>query len=140
VRRALILVVLAACAACDHDSSAEARMFLDRVGQIDLDTPIAERRRLVDSLASLPLTDDEVSAARDLCVNAHRSILEAEQHQADAVALVALHGDDLPPEVELQVGNDIEQSGRALERSRDLFSRCISEQHAIDARYGRRRR
>src|SRR5690606_19721232 len=92
VRRALVLWVLVLGAACEGDPSAEARMFLDRVEHLDLDDPLEERRRLVENLATMPLAHPEVAQARDLCVDAHRAMLEAEDLRVEAVALLARCG------------------------------------------------
>lgn len=115
-------------------------MFLDRVERIDLDNPVAQRRRLVENLATLPLSDSEVTAARDVCVDAHRAILEAEDRHADAAALVARHGTSPPAAIHLRVERALDEGDRALARSRDLFSRCHRESRELDARYRRHRR
>jgi len=153
VRRALVLSFLLVGAACEGDASTEARMFLDRVERLDMDDPLEERRRLVDNLATLPLVHGDVIAARDVCVDAHRAILEAEDLRLEAVALLArcgpvCAGQPGGPEVDgtadqlrarLDLDRNMGRADRALERSRDLFSRCHRETRALDTRYRRRR-
>jgi len=90
-------------------------MFLDRLERLDLDDPAEERRRLVDNLASMPLLDPEVSEARDVCVDAHRSILEAEERQANAARLLGRYDAD-----EVPVGDDQRQH---VEITRDIALR-----------------
>lgn len=140
MRATLILVALTLAAACDHDPTAEARTLVERVNQLDLHAPPDERRRRVDSLASLPLRDEAIKATRDVCVDAHRSILDAEERHANAIGLYAVHGEAAPDDVRSDIERNLEESSRALERSRDLFSRCLSETGSLEGRYGRGRR
>lgn len=117
-------------------------MFLDRVEQLDLDDPVAERRRIVDNLASMPLSDDGVKRARDVCVDAHRTIIEAEERQSRAARLLARYSaEDVPPVADRErIQQDIDHADRALARSRGLFDRCGREMQDLDLRYRRRRR
>lgn len=141
VRRTLAILVLLAGVACGRDASGEARMFLDRLERLDLDDPPADRRRLVDNLANMPLSDAEVTEARDVCVDAHRNILEAEDLQADAARLLARYEADQVPSAgdRARIQRDIQSADAALARSRDLFSRCHRQTRELDVRYRRRR-
>lgn len=116
-------------------------MFLDRLERLDLDDPAEERRRLVDNLASMPLLDPEVSEARDVCVDAHRSILEAEERQANAARLLGRYDADEVPSAgdRARIQRDIDGADAALERSRRLFERCHRQSRELDMRYRRRR-
>ncbi len=117
-------------------------MFLDRVERIDLDEPSTQRRRLVDNLATMPLANAEIAEARDVCVDAHRSILEAEELQADAAEILGRYEEDETPSAgdRARVQRDITNADTALERSRDLFARCHRQTRDLDLRYRRRRR
>lgn len=117
-------------------------MLLDRIERLDLDDPVEERRRLVDSLASMPLADADVMSARDVCVRAHRSILEAEEKQAHAAMLLARYESDEVPSAgdQLRIRRDIDEADGAIQRSRSLFARCHSETQALQSRYRRRPR
>lgn len=116
-------------------------MFLDRLERLDLDNPAEERRRLIDNLANMPLADAEVSEARDVCVDAHRSILEAEERQANAARLLGRYEPDQVPSPgdRARIQRDIEGADAALERSRGLFDRCHRHSRELDMRYRRRR-
>ncbi len=141
VRWTLAIIVLLAGVACGRDASGEARMFLDRLERLDLDDPADDRRRLVDNLANMPLSDAEVTEARDVCVDAHRNILEAEELQADAAGLLARYEPDQVPSAgdRARIQRDIQSADAALARSRDLFSRCHRHSRELDMRYRRRR-
>jgi hypothetical protein len=134
-----MLLALFACAGCERDPSAEARMFLDRFDRIDLDDPIEERQRLVDNLTNMPLAADEVRRVRDVCVDAHQSALEAETLQVRARDTVAQYEGTIPYEVGRGIERDIRGSGRALERSRTLFSRCLDMRARLERKYRSRR-
>jgi len=141
-RLLLILGLGAALGACGDDARNDARVYLDRVQQLDLDDPIEERERLVDSLASLPLSAPEVQRARDACVEAHRTILEAESlHRGAREALVRADMDEhaIPITQRQRIERDIQRSNQAIERSRDLFTRCHRLTRSLETRYRRRR-
>lgn len=140
MRRALLVCFLLIGAACERDSAAEARMLLDRVQSIDLDSSVAERTRLVDSLATVRLTDPELVGTRDVCVDAHRAILEAEGLQAQAAERLEGYASEEVPSAgdQLQIRRDIETADREIQRSRELFTRCHEETRALDVRYRRR--
>jgi hypothetical protein len=142
VKRTLSILVLAACAiGCEPDARNDANLFLDRVRRIDLDDPVEERRRLVDSLASLPLSAEPVQRARDACVEAHRTILEAEELHARARSAVEEHEDEsqMPITERQRIERDIQESNRAIERSREMFTRCHRLTRDLELRYRSRR-
>jgi len=142
VKRTLSILALAACAiGCEPDARNDANLFLDRVQRIDLDDPVEQRRRLVDSLASLPLNAEPVQQARDACVEAHRTILEAEELHARARSAVDGHGEEAGISIteRQRIERDIRESNRAIERSRDLFSRCHRLTRDLELRYRSRR-
>lgn len=129
-------------AGCGPDPSTEARSLLDRLDGLDLDAPMDERRRRVTSLANMPLHDASVKQARDVCVEAHRSILEAEELHANASAALARFEDEgaIPVGTRGSIQRDIEGSNAALARARDVMGRCERHTRDLDVRYRRRRR
>jgi hypothetical protein len=129
-------------AGCGPDASTEARMFLDRLDGVDLDDPVAERQRRVTSLANLPLADATVKRARDVCVEAHRSLLEAEELHSNARVTLARHENagDIPVTEQQRIERDIANSNTALTRARDLMGRCERHTRDLDNRFRRRRR
>jgi hypothetical protein len=142
VKRTLTILALAAAAlGCEPDARNDANLFLDRVQRIDLDDPVEERQRLVGSLASLPLEAESVQRARDACVEAHRTILEAEALHARARSAVEAHGEESAiavPERQ-RIERDIQRSNRAIARSRELFARCHRLTRDLELRYRSRR-
>lgn len=133
---ALVATTLAV-AGCEPDARNDANLFLDRVQRIDLDDPVDERERLVDSLASLPLSAEPVQEARDACVEAHRTILEAEALHASAREALEGRADEteIPITERQRIERDIQESTRAVERSRGLFSRCHRLTRDLELRY-----
>lgn len=136
----LVLCLLAL--GCEPDPRNDAHLFLDRVQHIDLDDPLEERRRRVESLATLPVSSEVVQSARDACVEAHRAIIEAEQASARARAVLDRYPDeaDIPVNERQDIEQDLRTSNRAMERSRDLFSRCHRMTRDLRVRYQRRSR
>lgn len=140
----LVLVYAALLLACDDGRTRnEAMLFLDRYEVIQIDQPLAERRPLVEALERLALSDADVDRARDACVEAHRSLLDAEARHDDARhELVEAMGDDgreVPPEVAARIEAAIDESNAAVERSPALFSTCYREVRALESRFRRRR-
>lgn len=133
-------VVLVA-SGCEPDPRNDAHLFLDRVQHIDLDDPIEERRRRVDSLATLPVTAEVVRSARDACVEAHRAIIEAEEASANAREVYDQYPDEasIPLTERQRLESDIRTSGRAMDRARNLFTRCHDRTNDLRLRYRSRR-
>ena len=122
---------------CEPDARNDATIFLDRVQRIDLDDPIAERRRNVESLASLPLSAPEVQRARDACVEAHQTILDAETLTTSARAEVERYEDEsqIPITARQRIEADIRRSNGLIERSRSLFDTCHRLTRDLEVRY-----
>lgn len=135
--RSIFLILL--LTACERDSSAEARMFLDRLDRLDLDDPVEDRRRLLTSLSNMPLADPDIDATRDVCVDAHRRTIEAEELTARVRSALEEFPDeaDIPPARRREIETDLDQSNRNIERARGLFTRCNRERHHLDRRYRR---
>lgn len=131
--------------ACEPDARNDAVIYLDRIARIDLDDPMVDRRRLVQSLASLPLTSPEVQAARDACVEAHQTILSAEERTRAARAAVERYEDEsqIPITARQRIEADINASNRLIERSGPMFDDCHRLTRDLEVRYrgsGRARR
>ena len=138
------LVLALALAACDDGRARnEAMLFLDRYQIIEIDQPFEERRPLVEGLERLAISDVDVDRARDACVEAHRSLLDAEERHASArhelVEAVGAEGAEVPPEVAARIETAIDESNAAIERSPALFSTCYAEVRALEGRFHRRR-
>lgn len=116
-------------------------MFLDRLDRLDLDDPVEERERLIENLASMPLVDEDIQRARDVCVEAHRAILEAEALHVRARDAVAEYPDEaeIPITKRARIERDLRSSNEAIQRSRPLFERCHTARGRLDRRYRARR-
>ena len=141
-RLTVFALALSLLLACEPDARNDAIIYLDRVSRIDLDDSVADRRRLVQSLASLPLSSPEVQAARDACVEAHQTILTAEElSQAARAALTRYESeDDVPVTARHRIGADIDRSTRLIDRSRPMFDRCHRLTRDLEVRHRRGRR
>lgn len=143
-RRLGATVLLIGLVACDDGRARnEAMLFLDRYQVIEIDDPLEERRPLVEGLERLALSDAEVDRARDTCVEAHRSLLDAEERHAAArhelVTAMGEEGAEVPPDVAARIETAIDESNAAIERSPALFSSCYREVRALESRFHRRR-
>lgn len=124
-------LLLAALAGCEPDPRSDAVLFLDRVSRIDADEPIEERRRMIESLASLPLAHERVDEARDVCVEGHEKMLAAEELQQDVASALARYR----PEDIIAAGERADLDSR-LSRARTLIAQAgplISRCHRLTA-------
>ena len=140
---ALALTIALILAACGPDPQNEARLFLDRMGQVDLDDPLEDRRAWADTLERMPFATEEVRRARAACLDAHRTLISAEDQNAEARRRLDEVGgdeDSLSAESRAAIEAAIGESNRALARSRGLFSRCTAEKRGLEGRYGGRQR
>lgn len=142
VRTIALLALLAAGGGCSDPTPNEARLLLDRVGRLDPDD-LESRRALVEALRTMPLTSEEVVAARDACVQMHEALLRAEDLSSEArAALAAAEGAPAPlgaagrEAIEAKIAG----SQAAIERVRALEPTCHGRMDALRSRYAERGR
>ncbi len=142
---ALVLLLVASACSCDDEQTRnEAMLFIDRIEDFDVDDDIEDRRRVVDSIRELALTDPDVIAARDTCVAAYGALIEAEDQHALARHLLV--GTFLPdggeqaiaPEMQAQIEGALDHSTEALARSQEAVPRCTRAVGALERRFPRR--
>jgi len=129
--------------ACGDDRVRnEAMLFLDRYEQIDRDSSVAVRRPLVEGLRTLTLLSPDVLHARDACVDAHSTLLDAEERHDAArdELIIATEGGDRPLEMDAaaRIESAISESNAAIERTPALFERCYREVRGLERRFHRR--
>jgi hypothetical protein len=149
-RGLLLIFVLAAVAALagvafltDREGRTrnEALLFLDRYEGIDLDDPLDERKQSIDALAALPLSSAEVAEVRDVCVEAHRTLIRAEEHSAAARADLehatadGQREEDIPTEVRAQIEAHLQSSNESLALARETLPRCMERVHQLEVRF-----
>jgi hypothetical protein len=125
----------------------DAMLFLDRFGALDVDSPVLERLPHIEALASMPFASEEITEVRDLCVEAHRTLLVAEERGAEARASFdratdqgRLAESDISPETRASIEAALGESNRALERVRPLMTRCDDRVRGLRARFRAPRR
>ena len=101
--------------------------------------PEATRRARVDDLAGLALREPELARTRDVCVTAHRGLLDAETEQARArrslEAAERRHPDGPVPAGEAQqIADAIAASNRALEQAQQALPRCEAQSRELALR------
>ncbi len=127
---------------CEPDPRNDAVLFLDRVARIDADDPIEERRRMIESLASLPLAAERVDQARDACVEGHEKMLAAEELQQDVASHLARYeaSDVLPADERQQLDSQLDRARTLIRQAGPLISRCHRMTADLELRYRPRRR
>jgi len=136
-----LLVLLLGCG--DREEN-EARLFLDRIVDVDPEDPVEDRRGKIDAVAALVLRNADLIRVRDTCVSGHRALLTAEDEQGRAAHSLAALSDGDPeaqlPEAEAQrIRAAIQTSNRELARARELLTHCQQDVQALEHRYAKRR-
>lgn len=136
-----ILTLAALLVACGPDEQNEARLFLDRIEQLEVDA-LDERRRRIDALANLPLESERVKTVRDLCVPMHEAVWQADDG-TQAVRQIADELERLPREERTDRSTEIEaaleQSESAVARVAELREPCAAALAELRARHSPRR-
>ena len=137
----ITLGVVLLLAGCEEDARNDANLFLVRIETIDLDDPPAQREERVSALEQLPLRHTQIREVRDLCVNAHRTLLRAEALAQQArERLGALEGsDEVPATAAREIEVALTRSNHLLAESRRLFPRCTRRTEELQRQYRRRR-
>ncbi len=135
------LVLLTLLAGCEPDPRSDAVLFLDRVSRIDADEPIEERRRMIESLASLPLGHERVDEARDVCVEGHEKMLAAEELQQDVASALARYQPDdiIDAETRRDLDSRLARARTLISQAGPLISRCHRLTADLELRYRPRR-
>lgn len=134
------LGVALVCAACGA-SRDEAWDLLDRAERIDRHGPRDERRARLDELAAATLAASELVEVRDACVEAHRTLLDAEERQAAAVSAHEAGTTDgrvLDAAASERFVAAMHEASADIERSESLFEACNHGLHSLEDRFGRR--
>lgn len=131
----------------DDRSRNDALLFLDRYGELDVDDPVDDRRERVEALAAIPFSAGDVDRVRDTCVEAHRTLILAEDRGTEARAAFdrATAGgrvaeSEIPTETRASIEAALAESNDALARAREQLPRCMSEARRLEVRYQQRRR
>lgn len=140
----VLIAAIAPLTACEDETARnEAMLFLDRFEDVDVDDELEERRISITQIREMVITDHDVDAARDACVDAYDALIEAEDQHALARHLLVQSGGttemDVPPEVALEINAAIDHSDDAISRSRELFPRCNHAVTQLERRYPRQR-
>lgn len=141
------LAVVAFFVKGDDRTRNDALLFLDRYDDLDVDDAIEQRRPLVDDIAALPFSSNEVDGVRDHCVDAHRTLIVAEERGVEARALFDRATDggrvpegDIPTDIRASIEAALGESNDALERVRPLMADCDDRVRRLRTRFQPRRR
>ena len=144
----LVGVVCAVVLGCGDREDNETRLFLDRVARVHIDAPTAERRRHLEALEALTLSTESLDELRDLCVQGHAALIEAEEERESASRqlgeamrrLEELQRADPDAELPEEEGEPIEQailrSSAAVERAQGKLSECQERVASLEREHG----
>jgi hypothetical protein len=141
-----LVLGLGALAACDREGRvrAEARTFLALYEATDHRAPIPERERKLKQMEQLALSEEAVRAARDECVAAHKTLIDAERQnehasvELDKALAAQPQGEPLPPEQIARIRNEIQVAEVSLTDARKRFEHCETQARSLDLRFGER--
>lgn len=132
--------------ACDREGRvrAEARTFLALYEATDHRAPIPERERKVKQMEQLALSEEAVRLARDECVAAHKTLIEAERQnehasvELDKALASQPRGEPLPPDRIAGIRLEIQNAEISLSDARKRFEHCETQARSLDLRFGER--
>lgn len=135
-----VVVAAAVLAGCQDSERTQARMLLAQLRSIVIKDSCEVRKPLVAKLEALGLTDEELRRIRHKCVQAHRSLIAAEEQQLKArQVLTNLTGEDLDKKLgnadAIVVAEAIERSNRELKRAKELFPGCEQATRELELRF-----
>ncbi|HEX5659032.1 MAG TPA: hypothetical protein VFX59_17680 [Polyangiales bacterium] len=133
-------------AGCDREGRvrAEARTFLALYEATDHRAPIPERERKVLQMEQLALSEEAVRAARDECVAAHKTLIDAEKQnehasvELDKALAAQPKGEPLPPDQIARIRSEIQVAEGSLSDARKRFEHCETQARSLDLRFGER--
>lgn len=135
----MMCFVFAACSGSSQDR--EARLFLERIEGISVETPIDVRGPKVEALERTTFSDPSLVSLRDACVRAHKMLLRAEQGQENARLLLSTASAErgtLDADASRRISQAIAQSTSDVEESRRLFVACDGPVRELASRFGAR--
>jgi hypothetical protein len=119
------------CGARDSEHE-EARELLERIARLDPNAPSDTRGAALSALEAMPLHDQGLRAMREVCLAAHRGLLEAERGQAAVRA--RLEGDK--PETDLPALQAAMQKATAqLAQAQTALTQCEDQTRKATVRY-----
>lgn len=124
------LLLLGVVMGCTDREASEARLLVDRAGGMDPYDDVEDRRARVAELEGLRLETAEAKRVRDVCVAAHRKLLEAEDASAaarEALAKSERGEAELTADQAVEVGRRIERSNEALLEAGEQLPECQAQ-------------
>jgi hypothetical protein len=141
-----LVLGLGLLAACDREGRvrAEARTFLALYEATDHRAPIPERQRKVLQMEQLALSEEAVRAARDECVAAHKTLIDAENQnehasvELDKALAAQPKGEPLGQDEIGRIRTEIQVAEGSLADARKRFEHCETQARSLDLRFGER--
>ena len=127
---------------CADRERKEAQALIARVEAIDVQAEVSERRPRLEALEALEVHGDAAKKVKQVCVEGHTALLEAEEGHLEAKGLAAEGLDaagKLPEATDERLKDLIAASNQAIDRARKLMPECNEDLAALRTRFGKRR-
>lgn len=141
-----LLALVLGLTACDSSQveRVEAQRLIAAYEALTAAVGQSGREARLEALGQLPLRREAPRKARDLCVDAHRALLDAESEQEKASAMLeqaiaGKGGDPLDPDQIAPIQATIERSELSLKSARGRFGECEAAIRDLALRYDKRR-
>ena len=135
VIQGLGLIVAAVCPGCGSEKGVrdDAHAVLEAISRLDPNAPVEARHAAIAAVGSLPVEDKELVALREVCLEAHRGLLEAEVEQQAVRAAI-----DGPQPATEQLGalqGKMQRAAAVLATAQAALTTCETRSREITMRY-----
>ncbi len=132
-----LLSMIVALAGCGSSEKQDAQKLVAHVRAVDPELSAAERRPRLDELETLPIATATLRELRDTCVEAHRSLLVAEEQAELATTTIRTAGSasQLTAEQRTAVERALATQERSVAKAEELLPQCEREVDALALRY-----
>jgi hypothetical protein len=139
---AIILLTLPWSYGCQDAKKQESRALLELVHAINIKDPYPKRKAALAALQRVEIRDNGVARVRELCVKAHKALIESEERQSQARLTLggSVSGNPkspFPADKANEVTTMIEQSNTALRLAITTFPLCEREIRSLAIRFSR---
>lgn len=129
----LFAVAIVGCGS-EKSARAEAHDVLERIARLEANASFEEQRSAIASLAALPLEDHGLKAMRDVCLEAHRGLLDALVAQDEVRKALDEKAQPSPDELAALTAKT-EQAGAARVTAQAQMVLCLEQRREATVRY-----
>jgi hypothetical protein len=129
----LFAALSTACCGAEKSARDDVHTVLEAISRLDPNAPAETRRAAIEAVSALPIEDKEILELRDVCLQAHRGLLEAEVDQQAVRAAL-----ESPEPASQQLGvlqGKMQRAAAVLATAHAALTTCESRSRELTVRY-----